>query len=528
MKSSSFRRIPLSVSSIPEKRKTGTMFIVTIFCFFVFSTLALGLVFLSQIHLRLNGLRKDSVLMDYASENGIKTGFHDLMKALNSATSPRVISKENYERLKESTACAQLRLVEEAVGRSFPVVILETGEGLTWKSQTNCFWDSFAEAENFFLAQFRLEIDSEGWLKSLPPRRNSRLQTRAGILAGHVPLSFFPLLIDKNLDSEERHDFEKENEIEITLPPQNLSPAQASFAQEALIPQEADALIEKALNIKIFRPQDLSTAKLRLVLGLEESDAPVPDGVYLLQNDLGLGGIYVQGDVKEMVTAIEEDFQVISFRMEEDSWILKFSPSRSKTLFYSPSGLLSFNLLPLGIIIVNGKVESLGGGMVDAAGEVRLVRDEEIPSLLSGINLTLVASEKITITSHLIRRGVTWQEGIPYLKEKDAQLVIFSTGKDLWQDEARDGGIAIEADAPAGIQIHASLAAQGEGFRIEGKNRDIRLVGSLQTTEYIAQGNRLQIFPQHPSDFMNAAVLMPETEKPVIFLSFFEILAWKE
>jgi hypothetical protein len=72
------------------------------------------------------------------------------------------------------------------------------------------------------------------------------------------------------------------------------------------------------------------------------------------------------------------------------------------------------------------------------------------------------------------------------------------------------------------------LAAQGEGFRIEGKNRDIRLVGGLQTTEYIAQGNRLQIFPQDPSDFMNAAVLMPETEKPVIFLSFFEILAWKE
>jgi len=27
---------------------------------------------------------------------------------------------------------------------------------------------------------------------------------------------------------------------------------------------------------------------------------------------------------------------------------------------------------------------------------------------------------------------------------------------------------------------------------------------------------------------MNAAVLMPETKKPVLFLSSFEILAWKE
>lgn len=504
------------------------MFIVTVFCFFVFSILALGLIFLSQIHLKLNGLRKNSVLLDYASENGIKTGFHDLIKALNSVTVPRVISKEDYERLRESTANAQLRLIEETVERSFPVIILETGEGLMWKSQTNCFLDSLSQAENFFLAQFRLEIDSEGWLKSLPPRRNSRLESRAAILAGHVPLSFFPLLIDKNLAPEKRRNFEKENEIQITPPPQNLSTVQTSFAEEPLIPQEADGLIEKALNIKIFRPQDLSTPKLRLALGLEESDDPVPDGVYLLKNDLGLGGIYIQGDVKEMVTAIEEDFQVISFRMESDSWILKFSPSRSETLFYSPSGFFSFDLVPLGIIIVSGKVESLGGGMVDAAGEVSLVQGEEIPSLLQGINLTLVASEKITITSHLIRQGVTWQEGIPYLKEKNAQLVIFSTGKDLWQDEARDGGIALGADAPAGIQIHASLAAQGEGFRIEGKNRDIRLVGTLQTTEYFAQGNRLHIFPQLPSDFMNATAFLPETLKPVLFLSFFEILAWKE
>lgn len=504
------------------------MFIVTIFCFLVFSTLALGIVFLSQVHLKLNGLRKNSVLLDYASENGIKTGFHDLMKALGNVTSPRLISKEDYERLKESTAKTQLKLIEETLERSFPVVILETGEELMWKSQTNCFLDSFTEADHFFLAQFRLEIDSEGWLKSLPPRRNSRLESRVAISAGHVPLSFFPLLINKNLDSDEKRNFEKENEIQITLPPQNLSPVQTSFADEPLIPQEADGLIEKALNIKMFRPQDLSTSKLRLVLGLEESDAPIPDGVYLLQNDLGLGGIYVQGDVKEMVTAIQEDYQVISFRMEKDSWVLKFSPSRSETLFSSPSGLLSFNLIPLGMIIVNGKVESLGGGRVDPSGEVSLVQDEEIPSLLSGVSLTLVASDKITISSHLIRQGVTWQEGIPYLKEKDAQLVIFSTGKDLWQDEARDGGIAIGANAPAGIQVHASLAAQGDGLRIEGKNRDVRLVGSLQTTEYVAQGNRLRVFPQDPSDFMNAAVLMPETKKPVLFLSSFEILAWKE
>ncbi len=504
------------------------MLIVTVFCFLVFSILALGLVFLSQIHLKLNGLRKNSVLLEYASENGIKTGFHDLMKAFRSVTLPKVISKGDYERLKESTARAQPTLIEETLERSFPVVILETGEGLMWKSQISCFLDSFAEAEDFFHSRFRLEIDSEGWFKNLGPRKNSRLESRIGIVAGRIPLSSFPLLINKNLAPEERLDFEKENEIEITLPTLNIFPAKASYAEEPLIPQEVTGLIEKAFNIGIFRPQDLSTSKLRFALGLKESDSPVPDGVYFLQNDLGLGGIYVQGDVKEMVMAVEQDFQVISFQMELGSWILKFSPSRTETFFYSPSGLLSFNLVPLGIIIVNGKVESLGGGVVNAAGEVSLVQDEEVPSLLPGVNLTLVASEKITITSPLIRRGVTWQEGMPYLKEKDSQLVIFSTGKDIWQEEARDGGIVIGANAPAGIQIHASLTAQGEGLRIDGKNRNVRVVGSLQTTEYVAQGNRLQIFAQDQSGLIDDAAFFPKTEHPVLFVSFFEILTWKE
>jgi len=504
------------------------MFIVTLFCFFIFSTLALGLIFLSQVFLKVNGWRKNSVRLDYASENGVKAGFAEIMQSIKNSASPKVISEEDYEELKSSLAETRARLLEETTGLSFPLDILETTEDMGWSSRTSYLLEKVTEAGNFLVVFYGLSIDSEGWLKSSFPRRKSHLQSRVGILAGHVPLFSFPLLINRNLRADEKASFEQSNEIQVVPWPENRLPAQAIYVAEPMIPQDADGLLEKALNIKIFRPQDLSAAKLRMALGLDESEAPVPEGVYLIQNDLGLGGIYVQGDVKEMVTAIEGNFQVISFRMEEDSWVLKFSPSRRETHFYAPSGPLFFSLTPLGIIIINGKVESLGGGMVDETGEVILVQHEEIPSLLQGVNLTLVASDEITITSHLIRQGVVWRQGIPYLKEKSGQLMIFSTGKDLWEDETREGGISIAADAPDRVEIQASLMTHGQGFRILGENKVVNLAGSLQTTDYISMGNRLEIIFQNPSEIMDAAPNAPLSRLPVLFLSSFETLEWRE
>jgi hypothetical protein len=230
-----------------------------------------------------------------------------------------------------------------------------------------------------------------------------------------------------------------------------------------------------------------------------------------------------------MVAAVEGTYQVISFRMEDGVWVLKYSPAESKTSFFSPQGEETFDLVPLGPIIISGDVLSLGGGVVEAEGEVRLVTDREVPAILPGVNLSLVASGKITITSHLVQQGLSWQEGIPYLKSEQAQVIIFSTGRDLWTEAAVEGGVVIAAGAPKELKVQAELTAGGEGLKVEGENKTLRVLGSVQTTAYSSSGNLLSLTPWAPRpDSENAGLLAPRTTLPVLLIDRFGATEWKE
>ena len=51
----------------------------------VFSGLGLAMIHASGIHLKINGFRKFAVLLDCASENGLKRGLRDLTEWLEAA-----------------------------------------------------------------------------------------------------------------------------------------------------------------------------------------------------------------------------------------------------------------------------------------------------------------------------------------------------------------------------------------------------------------------------------------------------------
>jgi hypothetical protein len=514
-------------SSIKEKRK-GAVLIMTILLFFVFGTLALSMIFLSQVYLKIGGYKKQSVLLEYSSENGVKTGFFYLIEAVRRSPGLSVITEEKFAEFKAAAGLSGAAIIEESLGINFPIEIQEEAGQMGWKSQVNYMLEKISAGEAFFAAQFDLPIRSEGRLKNQRPFRTSWLDTKVEVMVGHIPLPFVSFLLNKDLDAEQKENFLEQNNIIISAPPGQALPQTVSFSEEPLIPQEATPLLEKAMNIKILRPQDLTNARLRSVLGLEESEEPVPEGVYLIRNDLGLGGIYIQGDVEEMVLAIADDFQVISFRLESGVWILKFSPSQSRTRFITPQGEEVFDLVPLGFIIVRGQIRSLGGGAVGPEGNVSLMK-EEIPSILQGVSLTLVASDRITITSHLLQQGLQWQEGIPYLKSEAAQLVIFTTGQDFTSGETRDGGIVIDPGASAEIKVQATLTAGGGGFKIEGEQKSVHVLGSLQTTDYSSEGNQLRLTPlPPPAHPLNPDLAAPQTTLPVLFLHRFEAAEWRE
>lgn len=512
-----------------SKQEKGSTTLISAFLLLVFSTLGLSMLYISQIYLKLSAYKKNSMLLDYASENGIKQSFTQLAHLLPQAASPYILPPEETGALKKDALNNGKRIIEKVFGSEIPFAISETWEKLSWEAKTLFSLKNIEERNQYFKAVYKTTIQSEGQLKNFKPKKASNLDSTMEFLVGNIPLPQIPVLIDKKLDQEQKAKFMEKNKIEIQPSEKNHIPPRISFSEEELLPKEADSQLKKALKIKIFYPQKLSNSQLRAALGLEETNEPVPDGVYLIKDDLGLGGIYVQGDVKEMILAIKSDFQVISFRMENDLWILKFSPSKGKTIFASSTENHFYDLIPLGIIIVNGAIRSLGGGIVKPSGQIILIKEEESPSILRGVNLTIISSDKITISSHLIQQGVKWQEGIPYLKDSNSQLMLFATGKDFLDESEKEGQIVIDKNSPKEIKVQASLTASGKGFSIEGEGKTVHLLGSLQTSDYASNKNKLKLtFDERPLEENKHLENAPHTSKPVLYLSSFKIKEWKE
>ena len=509
-------------------KSRGSMSVVSFVMAVVFSAIGLGLLTLSRIYLLTGGFRRNASVLEYAAENGVKMGFHRLMEAVAQAPSPRPIKQEEYERLRDQAAQGESRLAEEFLGIAMPLTVRDGWDRMSWEAETGWRTGRVRKEESYFLAEGTVEVHGTGMLRNFKPVRRASLFLSTKILAGCVPLSFFPLLIDRELSPAEKERFLENNGITVEPRLKSAMVPPVGFTGGRQIPDLPEGLLSKALKIKFFTPGSLSLFQLRKSLGLEEVNEPVPEGVYLIQDDLGLGGVYVEGDLLELGLAIDGDDQVISFRSGGGEWMLKFNPTRRETVFKSPESIRSFDLVPLGIIVISGKILSLGGGVLGRDGHFALSPDEKAPCVLRGVDLSIVASGEITITSHLFSQGVQWTDKIPYLKDSDSQLMIFSGGKDFITLEDAGGGITIGEDAPADLKIQASLTAAGKGFEIEGGGKTVRLAGGLQASDYVSRGNSLSITPDEGLPKPGRPLLSPVTRQPILHLAAFEAVGWKD
>lgn len=515
-------------SEAGREREAGTITLMVCFLLFIFAGIGLGMAFFSQAHLKLNTCRKFSLFLDYASENGLKRGLMDLGEWLRAAGPAVTLDDSRIDDFRRDPGNVFPLLLEEALGAGFPRLLRESDGGMSWECLSTCGLRSFEDRGDFLRVTAGLAMESRGAWRTLRPRRVSRLDGSLGILAGRLPISAIPLLINKDMTAAEQGRFPAENGITFLASGGNIVAPRTAAAGSGVLPGDATALTAKALDIRIFRPQDLSAARLRSALGLEASDEPVPDGVYLVRSDIGLGGIYVQGDAEEMVLAIDGDAQVLSVRMGAGEWTLRFSPSRSRTEFLTPDGVFTYDLLPLGIVIVNGGIRSLGGGTVGSDGAVRMVTDREVPCILAGVSLTIVSSDRVTLSSHLILQGARWQEGIPYVKESQSQVVIFSTGRDLLTQAELEGGITVDAAAPDGLKLQASLAAGEKGFEIGGRGKTIEVLGALQASGYEGNGNALRLAPDGRFADGGNNPNVPATAVPRLAVYALKVLSWRE
>lgn len=156
-------------------------------------------------------------------------------------------------------------------------------------------------------------------------------------------------------------------------------------------------------------------------------------------------------------------------------------------------------------------------------------QEEELPCILRGVNLTIVSSDEITLSSHLIYQGLKWEEGVPYIKDSNTQLSIFSTGKDFLESSEKTGQINIAADAPDELKIQASLTASDKGINVLGEGKKVQVLGSLQTSDLVLHDNEISV--KFDERFLKPGDLLPHsprTRNPVLFISCFKITGWKE
>jgi hypothetical protein len=494
----------------------------------IFSGLGLAMIHASGVHLKINGFRKFAVLLDCASENGLKRGLRDLTEWLETAGPVAAVAAERVEGLRTRPETEFPLLLEDALGAAFPRVLEESFGEMTWQSRAECGFGGLTDMGAYFRVSAKLRIEASGGLSHIKARRLSILEGSLGLLAGRLPMPALPLFIGKDMTDGQKAAFLGENGIRFLSRPGEVLKPGLSAAAGGIFPADLSPVIAKALNIGIFRPGDLTPARLREALGLEPSTEPVPEGVYLIQNDLGLGGIFVQGDLEEMVLAVSGDAQMIAFRAGGAEWVLEFSPARSRTVFRTPEGSFAYDLVPLPIVIVNGKIGSLGGGYVAGDGRVEMAFDGETTSVLSGVDLTIVSSDKVTISSHLILQGVRWQDGVPYAKDSQAQLVIYSGGRDVVSGEARDGGVAVAAEAPADLKLQASITAASGGFTIEGAGKEVQVLGALHANDFSGNGNTLAIVRDERAAAGEFPENAPLTATPQLAFFSLKVLVWKE
>lgn len=530
MKSWLFPRMPSWLKAIFIKRqlvfaRQGTLYFLPLFLIFFF--LAISILMLTQTHLKLGGIRTQLALSNLAAENGLKMGYLFLWEKAEESNWPILIDNLDWQLLMsnpDDKLCSWL--LSRMLGLEFPFFMESSWENMNWKTDISLNPKKIQLLFNYVLAEIQINFKAKGKIKTSPLSSLSHLVVESSLVAGYLPLTFFPLLIESKISPEEQSNYLKSKKIELAVDKKMLSTLKPYFTQGEMISRRTIPFLEKGLKIKLFETDRINPLILRHVLGLEENQEPVPEGVYLIKDDLGLGGVFVQGNLDELLLAIEDGYQVMSFRQLEKNWELRFSPSLNQTVWITPEKSFVYDTLPNEIVLINGNILSFGGKNVE---DMTMMSENPPPSILPGIKLSFVTSGHINITSPLFQPNLEILPGIPYAKKKQSQIIIFSTGKDLITGEEKEASIVIDPGKRKEMIIEANLSASDKGVIIKGTGNEVIIKGGIQTAKIENQSSTLKIIP--PTDlsfFLKTEELVPLTQKPLAALVQLKPIEWRE
>lgn len=509
-------------------RAAGAISMAVVFVYFMISAIGLGLFMLTRTYKLWGAAKSEAMLLGTAAENGVRAGLAAMEEIFAGRAFPLDLTNSEYAALRTATLSGGTETAAALLGAPLPLSVAGADGDAEWEAELDFAPERVCDSGSFFSAAFFGSIAGRGRLARRIRAKRAALEIGIEAMAGRIPLSAFPFLLSGENAPRQAAELLASGGIALAPPENGGGPLAAAATETRLLSSDVSLQLAETLRIKIFSPDGLTIAELRRALGLPLVNEPVPDGVYLAVNDAGLGGVFVQGDVEEMILAAEGGRQHIQFRLEEGTWRLWFNPAEHRTEFLAPEEIRAFDRSPLPIIMVNGGIASLAGGIVDELGTLAPAAGTDSPSILAGVSLTIVSSGETVITSHLIQEGVRWTDGIPYLKDATAQLFLQASGADFVSGAETNGRIRIGEAAPVDLHLQASLAAR-DGIIVEGKDRTVTVSGGLQTTDLDVEGNRLNIRPDaRLLSGLQAPGLGPRAAVPVLCLLGWEARQWSD
>ncbi|MBU4255021.1 MAG: hypothetical protein KJ727_10555 [Acidobacteria bacterium] len=501
----------------PKQR--GSFTILASFLFFIFSALGLSLLYATQFFSLTCSYRQNLYLLETAAENGAKRAFFSFAENLPEVPLLQEITEGEVDSLWSEMSKGDLSWLNSLYGIDFHAVETEEHGRMVWKSGMEGQTRENTSDDDCFAVETSLCFFGEGTIRFFPVSKTTSLEASLQILLGFVPLAAVPAILE-NINEENR------TEVRIAAAENSLFSSHGPSRIKGLLPDSALPQLGRALKIRLLEPGDLSNSTLRDALGLEESNDPVPEAVYLIRDDLGLGGVFVQGDLDRMSLGLEGKSQVMTFTQDEREWNLRITPSELTTEFQTPEEEFIFAGLPRGVVFVDGSVLSL---QEKEAATPMDWPPPLTPCLMNGIQLTIVSPEQIIISSNLLQQGLCWKNGIPYLKYSRSQLNLFACRGGEGDLQPDEGLITIDPYAPSDLYIQADVTAVGQGFKMSGTGRNLTILGGLHASTLDSPQNRIDIIPDERMD--NSSLYWAETIRtkvPVLFTSSFKINAWRE
>jgi len=285
------------------------------------------------------------------------------------------------------------------------------------------------------------------------------------ILAGKIPVTYFPVFIQLTGIGADDNFFAQNNVI--------------NYSSSEMVVGDIDTQMDFATKIyDTFQIPDEHTyiwRHIRDVLGLEPLDEPLDEGIYILVEGTIVSGIFVQGDVQDMVFSVSlsgsDYIQEIEIIKNSVSYTIRYIPKGNFLECWDSS--IRSDLVFGETLIVNGSVES-----IRQEGEAAFASNACIELLISAqaaIRSNLLTQESPLTVNTLKMTNLTLAAGFQYLFNMD--------------DEPEPSVIAVEKTSDAEIQ--ANIIVNG---KFTNKSQQLKLTGSLYGKEL---DNRGRIIVNH-------------------------------